>query len=159
MDDEFNSGVNASDPFNLAGVTNDYAGIRTSGKKAFGAMCGNFNGTLTKSVGWSMGKYLPSSNGLCVVQRAATITTAIPSNMTRMQWTTWSDWEEGTQVESGIENNFALAAQVNTTNLLSWTITGGDERTVDHYEIYASTNGVNAALLGSCTDRGVSNQP
>ena len=146
---QFNSGVNPSDPFNLAGVTGDYSGIRTSGKKAFGAMCGNFNGTLTKSVGWSMGKYLPSSNGVCVVQRAATINSSIPANMTRMQWTTWSDWEEGTQVESGIENNFALTGQVNATNVLSWTIAAGDERTIDHYEIYASTNGGNAALLGS----------
>jgi hypothetical protein len=146
---QFNSGVNASDPFNLAGVTADYSGIRTSGKKAFGAMCGNFNGTLTKSVGWSMGKYLPSSNGVCVVQRAATINASIPSNMTRMQWTTWSDREEGTEVEAGIENAFALTSQINTTNLLSWTITAGDESTIDHYEIYAATNGVNAALLGS----------
>jgi hypothetical protein len=146
---QFNSGVNPSDPFNLAGVTADYSGIRTSGKKAVGAMCGSFNGTLTKSVGWSMGKYLPSSNGVCVVQRAATINASIPSNMTRMQWTTWSDWEEGSEVEAGIENAFALTSQINTTNLLSWTITAGDESTIDHYEIYAATNGVNAALLGS----------
>jgi hypothetical protein len=147
--EQFNSGVNASDPFNLTGVTADYSGIRNSSKKAFGAMCGNFNGTLTKSVDWSMGKYLPSSNGVCVVQRAATINASIPSNMTRMQWTTWSDWEEGTEVEAGIENAFALTGQVNTTNLLSWTITAGDESTIDHYEIYASTNGVDAAFLGS----------
>jgi hypothetical protein len=66
-----------------------------------------------------------------------------------MQWTTWSDWEEGTEVEAGIENAFALTGQVNTTNLLSWTITAGDESTIDHYEIYASTNGVDAAFLGS----------
>ena len=147
--EQFNSGVNASDPFNLTGVTADYSGIRNSSKKAFGAMCGNFNGTLTKSVDWSMGKYLPSSNGVCVVQRAATINASIPSNMTRMQWTTWSDWEEGTEVEAGIENAFALTGQVNTTNLLSWTITAGNESTIDHYEIYASTNGVDAAFLGS----------
>lgn len=146
--EQFNSGVNASDPFNLAGLTRDYPAIKSSGKKAFGAMCGNFNGTLTKSVSWSMGKYLPSSNGLCVVQRAFTMNSQIPPNMTRMQWTTWSDWEEGTQVESGIENNFALTAQINSSNLLSWTISG-DERTIDHYEIYAATNGVNAAFLGA----------
>jgi Concanavalin A-like lectin/glucanases superfamily/Domain of unknown function (DUF2341) len=147
--EQFNSGVNSNDPFNLAGVTRDYPGIKSSGKKAFGAMCGNFNGTLTKSVNWSMGKYLPSSNGLCVVQRALAINIQIPTNMTRMQWTTWSDWEEGTQVESGIENNFALTSQVNASNVLSWTIASGDERTIDHYEIYAATNGVNAAFLGS----------
>src|SRR5262249_43832780 len=101
---EYDNGVNYNDPFNLAAVTAPYSAIRSSGKKAFGAMCGNFNGTLTKSVSWSMGKYLPSSNGVCVVARASVISSAIFPNMTRMQWTTWSDWEEGTQVESGIEN-------------------------------------------------------
>ncbi len=146
---EFQTGVNGGDPFNLAAVTASYPTIKNSGKKAFGAMCGSFNGTLTKSVSWSMGKYLPGSNGLCVVQRAAAINSAIFNNMTRMQWTTWSDWEEGTPVESGIENHFALTAQVNAPNVLSWTRTAGDERTIDHYELYASTNGVNAAFLGS----------
>ena len=38
---------------------------------------------------------------------------------------------------------------MNTTNLLSWTITAGNEKTVDHYEVYAATNGGNAALLCS----------
>lgn len=146
--DCLDNGVNPSDPFNLSAVTSDYPTIGSSGKKAFGAMCGRFNGTLTKSVSWSMGKYLPCDNGVCVVERAASINSAIPGNMTRMQWPTWSDWEEGTQVESGIENNFTLTGQVNGSNVLSWTISG-DERTVDHYEIYASTNGVNAAFLGS----------
>ncbi len=148
--DEYDTGVNASDPFNLASVTNEFATIKANpGKQAFGAMCARFNGTLTKTTNWSLGKYLPCSNGLCEVERAAEINTVIPTNMTRMQWPTWSDWEEGTQVESAIENDFALTCQVNTTNLLSWTITAGNENTVDHYEIYASPDGVNAADLGS----------
>jgi hypothetical protein len=147
--DNFDNGVNNNDPYNLTAVTSDFPAISSSGKKAFGAMCSQFNGTLTKSVSWSMGKYLPGSNGLCEVQRATRINATLPANVTRMQWPTWSDWEEGTEVEAGIENNFALTAQVNASNILSWTITSGDERTVDHYEIYAATNGVNAALLGS----------
>jgi len=147
--DQFNNGVNNSDPFNLSAVTSDFPTIKSSGKKAFGAMCAKFNGTLTKSVSWSMGKYLPSSNGVCEIERAITINSAIPANMTRMQWPTWSDWEEGTQVESGIENNFGLSCLVNSSNVLSWSITSGDERTIDHYEIYASMDGVNAADIGS----------
>src|SRR5581483_6160020 len=83
---QFNNGVNASDPFNLAAVVSDYPTIQASGKKFFGAMCARFNGTLTKSVGWSMGKYLPGSNGLCLVERAAAINAAVPGSMTRMQW-------------------------------------------------------------------------
>jgi hypothetical protein len=150
--DSFNTGVNPSDPFNLNAVTSDFSTIQSSGKLAFGAMCSQFDGTLTKSVGWSEGKYLPCSNGLCMVERAAAISAAIPLNMTRMQWPTWSDWEEGTEVEAGIENHFALAAQLNSVNLLTWTITSGDERTIDHYEIYAQTNGGSAAYLGPVTN-------
>jgi hypothetical protein len=100
-------------------------------------------------VAWSEGKYLPCSNGLCEVVRAATINSVIPTNMTRMQWATWSDWEEGTEIEGGIENAYALATQMNNTNVLAWTITSGDERTIDHYDIYAVTNGGNAAFLAS----------
>lgn len=147
--DSFTSGVNTNDPFNLSAVTSEFTTIRNSGKKAFGAMCSQFNGTLTKSVSWSMGKYLPGSNGLCEVARAGVINSAIPPNMTRMQWATWSDWEEGTEVEAGIDNDFALTGQIVASNLLSWTITAGDERTIDHYEIYASSNGMTAAFLGS----------
>ena len=147
--DSFNTGVNTNDPFNLTAVTSSYPTIRSSGKKAFGAMCSQFDGTLTKSVSWSMGKYLPGSNGLCEIERAAVINSAIPPNMTRMQWATWSDWEEGTEVEAGIENGVALTDQIDSSNLLSWNIASGDERTIDHYEIYASSNGVSAAFLGS----------
>lgn len=151
--DEYQTGVNNSDPFNLSGVTSEFSTIRANSKKAFGAMCSQFNGTLTKSVGWSEGKYLPGSNGLCLVMRAQKISSLIPANMTRMQWPTWSDWEEGTQVETGIENNFAVSGQINSSNLLSWTIASGDERTIDHYEIYATLNGgVNAAFIGNVTN-------
>jgi len=148
--DNFDTGVNASDPFNLNAVTNDFSAIKSHNtKQAFGAMCAHFDGTLTKSVGWSEGKYLPSSNGVCEITRANTYNTYIAgmTNMTRMQWATWSDWEEGTEVEDGTENNFALTTQMNTTNVLGWTITSGDERTIDHYDVYAQTNGGNAAYL------------
>ena len=147
--DQFDNGINTNDPFNLTVITNDYVPIRTSGKMAFGAMCGNFNGTLTGTTNWSLGRYLPSSNGLCLIQRAAAINSVIPANVTRMQWATWSDWEEGTEVESPIDNNVTLSIQIIATNILSWTNINGDQRTIDHYEIYASTDGTNAAYLGS----------
>jgi hypothetical protein len=138
----------STNPFNLSAVTNEYPTIKANpSKQAFGAMCAHFDGTLTKELSWSLGKWLPSSNGLCEVERAAEINSVIPTNMTRMQWATWSDWEEGTEVESGTENYFALTPQMNTANVLSWSIASGDERTVNHYEVYAQTNGGNAAFL------------
>lgn len=148
--DDYPNGVNASDPFNMTAITNDLNNIRGTTKAAFGAMCSQFNGTLTKSVGWSLGKYLPGSNGLCEVQRAAAYTSLIPTNVLRMQWATWSDWEEGTEVEAGIENGISLTATVNSANILTWTPSSSTlEKTLDHYEVYAWSNGVNAAFLGS----------
>ena len=144
--DNFDNGVNSSDPFNLITITNNMNGVRSTTKAAFGAMCSQFNGTLTKSVSWSLGKYLPGSNGLCEVQRAAALNSILPTNIIRMQWPTWSDWEEGTEVEAGIENNFSLNASVNSANLLTWSISG-NEKTIDHYDIYAWSNGVNVAFL------------
>ncbi|HUA66359.1 MAG TPA: DUF2341 domain-containing protein [Alphaproteobacteria bacterium] len=147
--DEYDTGVNTNDPFNLIGVTNNYPTIQSSGKKAFGGMCAHFDGTLTKSISWSLGKYLASSNGLCEVERAAAINSIIPANMTRMQWATWSDWEEGTEVEAATENAVSITNEILSPNYLYWNLASGDVRTIDHYEVYVSTNGVTAALLES----------
>jgi hypothetical protein len=147
---DFTSGDSPSDPYNLAGVAGYYAAVGNQGKKAFGSMAAGFNGTLTKSVGWSMGKYLPRGNGACIVKWAEKINSVIPSNITRMQWATWSDWEEGTQIESGVENDASVSASAQGSTL-SWAVSAGtgDESTIDHYEVYASANGVEAAALGA----------
>ncbi|HSY16794.1 MAG TPA: hypothetical protein VK815_00605 [Candidatus Acidoferrales bacterium] len=139
----------ATDPYNLVNVTNgDFQAIKSHpSKQGYAAMCARFNGTLTADPAWSLGKYLPSDYGLCEVERAATISQAISTNMTRMQWATWSDYEEGTEVELGVENNISLTTAVNGS-ILSWTNTSGDVRTVDHFDVYAATNGT-AALLAS----------
>lgn len=140
----------ANNPFNTNVIINDFGTIASHPTKmAFGAMCGSFNGTLTSNINWSDGKYLPSSNGLCLYQRAQLINANIPNNMTRMQWVTWDDWQEGSAAEPGIENNVHMSPLINSAGLLSWTITSGEPRAVDHFEIYASKDGVNAALLAT----------
>ena len=146
----FHDGPSASDPYNLAAVSGFYSSIAASSKQAFGAMTPGFNGMLTKSVSWSMGKYLPRGEGACLVAWGNKINAVIPANVTRMQMVTWSDWEEGTQVETGVENDAAVQAAVSGTTL-SWSVaTGtGDESTIDHYEIYASSDGTSAFDLGS----------
>jgi hypothetical protein len=147
---DYHDGDVASDPYNLGGVAGFYASVASSTKKALGSMEVGFNGTLTKSVSWSEGKYLPRGSGACLVETAKKIDTVIPANVTRMQWATWSDWEEGTEIESGVENDVTVTASVKGS-ALSWTITSGtgDESTLDHYDVYASADGVNAADLGS----------
>jgi hypothetical protein len=58
-----------------------------------------------------------------------------------LQLVTWNDYEEGTEIESGIDNCFSLSASMSGTTL-AWTI-GGDESTIDHYAVYASPDGNN----------------
>jgi hypothetical protein len=145
---DVHDGVSPSDPYNLAAVENFYSSIRDAGKKAFGSMMAGFNGTLTKSVLWSMGKYLPRGAGVCLVQWAKKIDSIIPPNVTRMQFATWNDVEEGTAIYSGVENRVEVSASVAQATL-SWTCTRGDESTIDHYEVFSSANAVDAVRLGS----------
>ena len=155
--DHFPNGVNPTDPYNLYWVRNFYNKVISNPqKKAFGAMASSFNATLTElkdgipGRGWALGGYLPSGHGACLVKRAELINAIIPKNVTRMQWVTWNDWAEGTAVEPGIENDVTVTGRVEGSTL-RWTYTSGtgDESTIDHYEIYASKDGINAADLGS----------
>lgn len=142
-------GVNPSDPYNLHWVADyyDHWVKPYPRKEAFGAMCAGFNGTL--SAGRTRAS-LPRGSGACIIRRAQRIDADIPKNVTRMQWVTWNDYSEGTAVEAGVENDVTVTAEVQGS-ALNWTATSGtgDESTIDHYEIYASPDGVHAADLGS----------
>jgi hypothetical protein len=62
-----------------------------------------------------------------------------------LQLVTWNDYEEGTEIESGIDNCASLTATA-TANTLQWTL-HGDESTIDHYTVYASADGQNLMAL------------
>lgn len=74
------------------------------------------------------GKYYSAANQLPILQIA-----------------TWNDYEEGTEIESGIDNCVSISAAV-AGPALTWTITG-QENTLDHYNIYISTDGQNLMEL------------
>ena len=58
-----------------------------------------------------------------------------------MQIPTWNDYEEGTEVETGIDNCVAVTAAL-SGQTLTWSITG-QENTLDHYNIHVSVDGQN----------------
>lgn len=62
-----------------------------------------------------------------------------------MQLVTWNDYEEGTEIESGISNCLTVSAKV-SGNALNWSI-AGDGSTVDHYVAYISSDGKNLMPL------------
>ena len=56
-----------------------------------------------------------------------------------LQVVTWNDYEEGTEIETGIDNCVEIEATISGGHL-SWRIIG-NENTIDHFVIYASKDG------------------
>jgi len=65
--------------------------------------------------------------------------------MLGIQLVTWNDYEEGSEIESGIDNCVTVSASVAGT-VVSWSITG-QMNTVDHFTVFASQDGVNLMWL------------
>jgi hypothetical protein len=62
-----------------------------------------------------------------------------------LQLVTWNDYEEGTEIESGIDNCFSLSSSVSGKSL-QWKISG-DESVIDYYRVYISSDGKNLMPL------------
>jgi PKD repeat protein len=65
--------------------------------------------------------------------------------MLGIQLVTWNDYEEGSEIESGIDNCVSVSASVAGT-MVSWNITG-QMNTVDHFTVFASQDGANLMWL------------
>jgi PKD repeat protein len=92
-----------------------------TGGKLMNQSCGQ---TWLKSMA-ETGKYYNASSGVYGVQIA-----------------TWNDYEEGTEIESGIDNCMTISASMTGSSQLGWTISG-NENTLDHYTVFISTDGQN----------------
>jgi hypothetical protein len=81
-----------------------------------------------------------------------------------LQLVTWNDYEEGSQIESGIDNCVFVVPSL-SGSALNWTVGGGSESTIDHYTVFASTDGQNLEKLADVAagqhglDLGQSNLP
>jgi hypothetical protein len=62
-----------------------------------------------------------------------------------MQLPTWNDYEEGTEIETGIDNCVTVSAAI-SGQTLNWTL-AGQENAVDHYVVHVSTDGQNLMPL------------
>jgi hypothetical protein len=62
-----------------------------------------------------------------------------------LQLVTWNDYEEATELESGVDNCLSVSGSV-SGNTLRWSI-NGNENTVDHYTVYISNDGQNLMPL------------
>jgi PKD repeat protein len=67
------------------------------------------------------------------------------NQLENLQLVTWNDYEEGTELESGIDNCFSIAAFLQGT-ALNWNITG-NESTIHQYTVFVSLDGENLMRL------------
>lgn len=78
-----------------------------------------------------------------------------PRTLQAVEIATWDDYDEGTEMETGIDNCVSSFSANLVGTTLSWTTTfnaPGDESTLDHYTIFYSTDGATGEALTALTD-------
>jgi hypothetical protein len=113
-------------------------------EKTMGAAYKGFNDTLAS---WGSNRIMGQQCGHTWLQTFSDFNTRYSAGkeLPDLQLVTWNDYEEGTEIESGIDNCLSLSGTV-AANTLQWTIKG-QEDTIDHYTAYVSTDGQNLAPL------------
>ena len=76
----------------------------------------------------------------------------LPHNLPFAQLLTWDDYEEGTELETGIDNCVAITLEPMTGSELRWTVSG-NENAVDHYEVQTSTDGTSFTTVARVRPR------
>ncbi|MFL6438102.1 MAG: hypothetical protein ACJ71Q_11015 [Terriglobales bacterium] len=124
-------------------------GFYTAGKAnpqghAFGATYKGFNDTLAS---WSANRIVNQNCGQTWLSTFSEIGKyySAATQLESLQLVTWNDYEESTEIETGIDNCVAISASV-VGDQVSWTLSG-NENTVDHYIPFISIDGVNLMAL------------
>jgi PKD repeat protein len=130
-------GLNYLDNFDQTSLsyTSDYSLV--SGYKGF-------NDTLAA---WGTGRIINQNCGQTWIQSIAQSAKYYSSSkqMLGIQLVTWNDYEEGTEIESGIDNCVTVTGSA-TGTVASWTI-AGQSSTIDHYTVFLSQDGENLMWL------------
>jgi hypothetical protein len=127
--------------FGLGYLQNFYStGMAFSNLETMGATYKGFNDSLA---GWGSNRIMDQQCGQTWLQTFSQINSLYNAGkqLPYLQLVTWNDHEEGTEIESGIDNCFSLNASLSGSTL-EWSISG-DESTIDHYAVYASPDGNN----------------
>jgi hypothetical protein len=119
-------------------------GIPLTSEQTVGASYKGFNDSLAS---WGSGRVMGQQCGQTWLQTFSEINGLYNSGkqLSALQLVTWNDYEEGTEIESGISNCLTISATI-SGNALNWSIKG-DANTVDHFVPYISTDGQNLMAL------------
>jgi PKD repeat protein len=108
-----------------------------------------FNGTITRSTSWSLGKWLNQRFGQTWLDVWKTNSDYVTGGK-RLDYVctvTLDDFQEGSAVQAGIRTDVAIAAAI-LGNILSFTQTG-NENTVRRYNLWGTIDGITAQLLAT----------
>ncbi len=135
--------------YGAAYLSSFYAtGMLVPSEQTVGATYKGFNDTLAS---WGANRIMGQQCGQTWLKTFSELNGLYGSGkqLSDLQLVTWNDYEEGTEIESGIENCVTLSASV-TGSALQWNIQG-NESTVDHYTVYISADGQNLMSLADMT--------
>jgi hypothetical protein len=121
------------------------AGMAAPTEETIGATYKGFNDSLAS---WGSNRIMGQQCGQTWLQTFSEIRRLYNSGkqLSTLQLVTWNDYEEGTEIETGVNSCLSVSASV-SSNALHWTVKG-NENTVDHYVGYVSADGKNLMALG-----------
>lgn len=122
------------------------AGLVAPQEETIGAAYKGFNDTLAS---WGSNRIMDQQCGQTFLQTFKKINSLYNSTnqLEALQLVTWNDYEEATELESGIDNCVSVSASL-AGSVLNWKI-NGNENTIDHYVVYISADGNNLMKLNS----------
>ncbi|HEY1464475.1 MAG TPA: endo-1,3-alpha-glucanase family glycosylhydrolase [Terriglobales bacterium] len=128
-------------------LTNFYnAASKAPQEMTWGAGYKGFNDTLSS---WTLNRVVSQQCGQTWLATFDKLNTYYNSSkqLPVLQLVTWNDYEEATEIETGIDNCLSVSASV-TGSQLQWQVTG-NENTVDHYIVYFTPDGQNLFQLNT----------
>jgi hypothetical protein len=107
-------------------------------KFSIGSAYKGFNDSLAL---WGSGRLITQQCGQIFLQSMAEVGKyySASTQMLGIQLVTWNDYEEGTELETGIDNCVTVNASA-SGSVVSWNI-GGQINTVDHFSVFVSQDG------------------
>lgn len=153
--------LNHQDPYDIGlSYLDDFytAALNDTGQLAVGSVYKGFNDTLAS---WGTNRFMHQQCGktwlasFVEIGKFYSATNQLPA----LQLVTWNDYEEGTEIETGIDSCLAVRPVV-SAQTITWAIVPDpqrmqalgtlqvDESTVDHYTVFISSDGQNLMSLG-----------
>jgi hypothetical protein len=139
----------SSDPNNpgLGYLENFYkTGFLHPTETMFGSLYPGFNDSVAA---WGSNRLMNRNCGKTWLSTIAEVDSLFANgrHVDNLQLVTWNDYEEGTELETGIDNCIGVASSMSGGSL-NWSTTGaGDPLTLDHFTVFVSKDGVNLMPL------------